>query len=140
MHGSHAIKAYSRTQSTLALSSAEAEFYALTSEGSEGLGTAAMMEDYGDKLEVFMYADASAAIGVANREGLGRIRHLDVQSLESSCLRSGETSKQTATIHFSCERSTADSAMRCVGRSLNSFENGRLISRPTTIHSVDAPL
>ena len=28
-----------------------------------------------------MYADASAAIGVANREGLGRIRHLDTQSL-----------------------------------------------------------
>ena len=28
-----------------------------------------------------MYADASAAIGVANREGLGRIRHFDTQLL-----------------------------------------------------------
>ena len=40
-----------------------------------------MTEDYGDKLDAFLYADASAAIGVANREGLGRIRHLDTQSL-----------------------------------------------------------
>ena len=37
--------------------------------------------DFGDKTEVYLYADASAAFGVANREGLGRIRHLDTQSL-----------------------------------------------------------
>ena len=41
----------------------------------------AMSEDFGDKIDAFLYADASAAIGVAGREGLGRIRHLDTQSL-----------------------------------------------------------
>ena len=41
----------------------------------------AMTEDFGDKIESFLYGDASAAIGVANREGLGRIQHLDTQSL-----------------------------------------------------------
>ena len=40
-----------------------------------------MTEDFGDKTEAYLYADASAAIGVANREGLGRIRHLGAQSL-----------------------------------------------------------
>jgi hypothetical protein len=40
-----------------------------------------MTDDFGDKTDAYLYADASAAIGVANREGLGRIRHLDTQSL-----------------------------------------------------------
>ena len=51
------------------------------STASEALGLVAMSEDFGDKIDAFLYADASAAIGVANREGLGRIRHLDTQSL-----------------------------------------------------------
>ena len=41
----------------------------------------AMSEDVGDKIDAFLYADASAAIRVAGREGLGRIRYLDTQSL-----------------------------------------------------------
>ena len=40
-----------------------------------------MTDDFGGKLDAYLYADASAAIGVANPEGLGRIRHLDTQSL-----------------------------------------------------------
>ena len=81
MHGSHLLKAYSRTQSNIALSSGEAEYDGLVSTASEALGLVAMTEDFGDKAESFLYADASLAIGVANREGLGRIRHLDTQSL-----------------------------------------------------------
>ena len=81
MHGSHLIKAYSRTQSNIALSSGESEFYALVAAASESLGIVAMTEDYGDKLDGYLYADASAAIGIAGREGLGRIRHLDTQAL-----------------------------------------------------------
>ena len=81
MHGGHLVKAYSRTQSNIALSSGEAEFYALVAAASEALGMAAMTEDFGSRLAAYLYADASAAIGVANREGLGRIRHLDTQSL-----------------------------------------------------------
>ena len=40
-----------------------------------------MTDDFGDKTEAYLYAGASVAIGVANREGLGRIRHLHTQSL-----------------------------------------------------------
>ena len=82
MHNeSHLIKAYSRTQSNIALSFGEAEFYALVATASEALGIVAMTEDFGEKADAYLYADAGAAIGVANREGLGRIRHLDTQSL-----------------------------------------------------------
>ena len=69
------------TQSNIDLSSGESEFYGPVSTTSEALGPAAMTEDFGDQVESFLYADASAAIGVANGEGLGRIRHLDIQSL-----------------------------------------------------------
>ena len=81
MHGAHLVKAYSRTQSNIALSSGEAEFYGLVSTASEALGLVAMTEDFGDQVESYLYADASAAIVVANQEGLGRFRHLDTQSL-----------------------------------------------------------
>ena len=41
----------------------------------------AMMCDYEDGLDPWLYVDASAAIGVAQRTGLGKIRHLDTGSL-----------------------------------------------------------
>ena len=81
MNGSHLIKAYSRIQSNIAISSGDAEFYALVATASEAVGIVAMTDDFGDKADAYLYADASAAIAVANREGLGRIRHLDTQSL-----------------------------------------------------------
>ena len=81
MHGSYLVKAYSRTRSNIALSAGEAEYYAFVSAASEALGLVAMTEDFGDKTEAHLYADARASIGVANREGLGRIRHLDTQPL-----------------------------------------------------------
>ena len=71
MHDSHLVKANSWTQSNIALSSGEAEFYALVATASEALGLVAVMEDSGDKTEAHLYADASAAIGVANQEELG---------------------------------------------------------------------
>ena len=49
MHGAHLIKAYSRTQSNIALSSGDAEFDGLAATASEALGMVAMTEDVGDK-------------------------------------------------------------------------------------------
>ena len=48
---------------------------------SEGLGPKAMTEDYWKPLSPWKYADATAAIGVAQRVGLGKLRHLETQSL-----------------------------------------------------------
>ena len=75
------IKALSRTQTNIALSSGEAEFYSMVSATSEALGLKAMTDDYGSPLDPWLYVDASAAIGVAQRSGLGKIRHLDTGSL-----------------------------------------------------------
>ena len=80
-NGSHLIRSLSKTQSNIALSSAEAELYAITAAAGEGLGAKAMCADFGTPMGVYLHVDASAAIGVAQRKGLGKIRHLDTQPL-----------------------------------------------------------
>ena len=81
MNGTHLIKSYSKTQANIALSSGEAEFFSMVHATSEALGLKAMTEDYHSKIDPWLYVDASAAIGVAQRTGLGKIRHLDTGSL-----------------------------------------------------------
>ena len=81
MHGRHLIRAYSKTQSNIALSSGEAEYYAMVKCASEALGMKAMAEDFDVKMEPWLYVDATAAIGIAQRVGVGKIRHLETQSL-----------------------------------------------------------
>ena len=71
----------SRTQSNIALSPAEAELYAMVHAGSGGLGAKAMGQDFGMNHSAHLKVDASAAIGIAQRKGLGKVRHLDTQSL-----------------------------------------------------------
>ena len=80
-HGRHLIGSYAKTQATIALSSGEAELYATVMASSEGLGIKAMMMDFGIIVTPHLYVDASAAIGICQRKGLGKVRHLDTQSL-----------------------------------------------------------
>ena len=63
----------------MALSPAQSELYAMVSAASEGLGARVMAMDFGHHAPLVLHVDASAAIGVAQRKGLGRIRHLDCQ-------------------------------------------------------------
>ena len=81
MIGTHLIKSYSRQQRTLALSSAEAELYALLAASAETLGLIAYARDLGIKLEGRLHTDASAAFGIAQRRGLGKVRHIQTQAL-----------------------------------------------------------
>ena len=81
MIGTHLIKTYSRQQKTIALSSAEAELYALVAVSAEALGLVAYAKDLGIFLKGTMYTDASAALGIAQRRGLGRVRHVQTQAL-----------------------------------------------------------
>ena len=81
MIGRHLLKTYSRQQKTIALSSAEAELYGMTACSSELLGMQACAADLGMKLNVSIYADASAALGIVQRLCIGRVRHVKTQSL-----------------------------------------------------------
>ena len=81
MYGSCLLRTLSKTQANVALSSGEAELYAMVTGASEGLGARAMAADFGLDVSPHLFVDASAAIGIAQRKGLGKIRHLDTQSL-----------------------------------------------------------
>ena len=81
MFGSHMLKSWSRTQSVVALSSGEAEYYGLVKGASTGLGMLSMYADFGLQLNLELKCDASAACGIARRKGLGKIRHIEVCQL-----------------------------------------------------------
>ena len=82
MRGSHSIKCWSKTQQTIALSSAEAELASLVKGSCEAIGIDALMKDLmGKSSKIMVRTDASAAIGIASREGVGRTRHLETGAL-----------------------------------------------------------
>jgi len=79
--GSHMLKAWSSTQNVIALSSGEAELYALVKGASQTLGLIAMADDFGISLGGRVHTDSSAAVGITTRQGLGKLRHIRVQYL-----------------------------------------------------------
>jgi hypothetical protein len=88
--GGHLIKSYSRQQKTVALSSAEAELHAMVAASAEALGVIGLCRDMGMKMEGEVYTDSSAALGITQRLGNGKVRHLRVQALwvqEVRCTR-----------------------------------------------------
>ena len=81
MIGGHFLKGWSRTQSNVALSSAEAELYALIKCSAERLGARNCMRDWGRERCGIVYADSSEALAIAKRKGSGKRRHINVSAL-----------------------------------------------------------
>ena len=79
--GSHAIKHWSSTQTSVALSSGEAEFAGVIRGAGQGLGYQALLRDLGVQAPLRVWTDSSAAIGICSRQGLGKLRHLDAHTL-----------------------------------------------------------
>ena len=79
--GSHPIKMWSRTQALVSLSSAEAELYAAINACSETLGFLSLLKDYQIHATGKIMSDASAALGIIKRQGLGRTRHIHTSYL-----------------------------------------------------------
>ena len=69
------------TQSTVAQSSGEAEYYAMVRAAAEALSMEAIMQDLGWCAKIVIWADSSAAKSIASRIGLGKIRHMEVKFL-----------------------------------------------------------
>ena len=81
MWNGHHIKSWSKTMPVLALSSGESELAAVTKGASEGLGFQSSLKDFQHNASVVLKSDATAAIGICRREGLGRIRQLATADL-----------------------------------------------------------
>ena len=76
-HGRNLIRSATSTQTTVALSSGEAEFSALVKGASIGLGAVSLFNDLGaGTLQLELRTDSSAAKGIASRRGVGKVRHV----------------------------------------------------------------
>ena len=81
MLGGHLLKHWSSTQKTIALSSGEAELSGILKGTSEALGMQSLAADLGLVFDVAVRTDASAAVGICRRAGIGKVRHLAVGQL-----------------------------------------------------------
>ena len=81
MRGAHLLRFWSKTQASIAQSSAESELFGAVRGGVEGLGAQTLLQDLGMNCSVSLVLDASAALGILQRKGVGKIRHLDVGTL-----------------------------------------------------------
>ena len=81
MLGKHLLKHWASTQKKITLSSGEAELGAVVRGFSEVLGLQSVARDLGVELRPEVHADSSAAIGICNRSGIGKVRHLAVAQL-----------------------------------------------------------
>ena len=84
MLGKHCVRTWSTTQSSPALSSCEAEYYALVDGASRALGVQAAAKELGivaEDMTIEMATDSSAAKSYASRRGAGRVRHIEVRQL-----------------------------------------------------------
>ena len=81
LHGQHPIKHWSSTQTTVALSSGEAELGGICKGSSICIGLQSIARDLGFQWQLKMFTDAIPAIGINHRRGLGKVRHLAVADL-----------------------------------------------------------
>ena len=80
-YGRSPIEFGSSTQSVRALSTGESEFYAITKGSAHSLHRQAILKGFGVVVEAVVLSDASAGIGIASRQGCGRLEHLEVKWL-----------------------------------------------------------
>ena len=140
--GSQLIKHWSMTQSTVSLSSAEAELGGICRGASTGIGLCSVARDLGICWSLHIETDASAAVGICRRRGLGKIRHLHTADLwVQDKLRCGEftlsripgANNPSDILTKYVDRATLQKHLSTLGLSV---EHGRAESAPTIEHNV----
>ena len=79
--GQHVLKSWASTQSVIALSSGESEFYSIVKGASQSLGLQALMSDLNIRCGIKLLTDATTGKSIASRRGLGKVRHVEVANL-----------------------------------------------------------
>ena len=91
-----AIEHWSRTQKSRALSSTEAEYYAIVTGAAEGIGMCSLAEDLGWKMRIRIWTDSSGGKAAASRRGLGKLRHVELKYLwVPESVKSGKVEMKT---------------------------------------------
>ena len=94
------IKVRAKTQAVIAKSSAESELYGVVRGACEGLGMKSLCADLGSDVGIRLELDATAAKGILDRQGLAKVRHIDVNCLWLQ----GEVSKPPSSTQFQIHR------------------------------------
>ena len=84
MLGDHCIKTWSASQGPYALSSAEAEFYAMIEAVTRAKGLVSLASELGFvglSNVIHLGTDSSAAKSFVSRRGLGKMRHIEIRDL-----------------------------------------------------------
>ena len=111
--GRYLLKTWSKEQEPIALSSGEAELYAANKAAREGIGAQSIARDIGLDTAVKVYIDASAAEGIMQRRGLGKMRHVHTQDIwTQKAIKDGKF--ELGRIHT--KASTADIGTKPLGR------------------------
>ena len=79
--GDHCVKHWSNTQSTIALLSGEAEPGGIAYGMAQSIGVQYLCADLSIVVDIHLFSNATAAIGITKRKGLGKIRHLHTSDL-----------------------------------------------------------
>ena len=79
MRGLHNVKTWGKAQPMVTLSTAEAELVAGIKAATEGRGFGNLLNDFGTEGQVKLMMDATAAIGILERRGLGATKHIDTR-------------------------------------------------------------
>ena len=140
MRGCHLVKYWSTTQSTVASSSRQAELTSIVKGAAQGLGFQSLAADLGIKLDVTIMTDATAAIGIARRRGLGKVRHLATADL---WIQDRLRKKDFALVKIPGAENPADMLTKYVDKALMQkhmsklglhYEGGRAASAPSIEH------
>ena len=81
--GGHMIKSYRRQHKVIALSSSDAGLYAMVAASAETLAIISCAADLGMSIGGEVYVDSSAALGITQRIGIGKVRHLRTHGLRA---------------------------------------------------------
>ena len=79
--GEHVVKTRCKQQKVVARSSAEAQLYAMVGASAKTIAIAAYADDSGLSFGCELYCDSAAALGISQRAGIGKVRHLRTQGM-----------------------------------------------------------
>ena len=143
--GQRCIKTWSKTQAVIAKSSAESELYGVVRGACEGLGIKTLCMDMGTEVGIRLELDATAAKGILDRQGIAKVRHIDVNCLwlQEQCAK-----KIVPLNKIPGEISTADLmtkhlAINMIIRhmtNLNMFHVGGRSEAAAKLHSLEEPM
>ena len=137
--GKHYIKSWSKTQAIVALSSAESELYGLVKCVSETLGVKSALFDFGILVGGVIKSDASAALGIIQRQGLGKLRHIDTSFLYiqqinvDRVLRFEKTSGDSNPSDICTKGLAGPKIMKFIERMSMEFIDGRASAAPNLV-------